>query len=67
MVGKPGRSEVTQQLISDFVWKLFYRVKPSSLKCVIQQIERRKPHKTLRSAERAPTLSARTVISQSVN
>jgi hypothetical protein len=58
MVGKRVRSEATQQLLSDLVWKLHNRVKPSSLTYVIQQIEIRKAHKTLRSAERAPTLSA---------
>jgi hypothetical protein len=58
MVGKLVRSEVTQQLLSDLVWKLHNRVKPSSLTYVIQQVESGKAHKTLRSAERAPTLSA---------
>jgi len=29
MVGKPVRSEVAQQLLSDLVWKLHNRVKPS--------------------------------------
>jgi hypothetical protein len=58
MVGKLVRSEVAQQLLSDLVWNLHNRVKPSSLTYVIQQVESRKVHKTLRSAERAPTLSA---------
>ena len=58
MIGKLVRSEITQQLLCDFVWKLHNRVKPSSLTSVFQQIESRKAHKTLRSAERAPTLSA---------
>jgi hypothetical protein len=58
MVGKLVRSEVAQQLLSDLVWKLHNRVKPSSLTYVIQQIESWKAQKTLRSAERAPTLSA---------
>jgi hypothetical protein len=50
--------EIAQQLLSDHVWKLHNRVKPSSLKSVFQQIESWKFHKTLRSAKRAPTLSA---------
>jgi hypothetical protein len=58
MVGKLVRSEVAQQLLSDLVWKLHNRVKSSSLTYVIQPIESRMAHKTLRSAERAPTLSA---------
>jgi hypothetical protein len=58
MVGKLVRSEVTQQLLSDLVWKLHNRVKSSSLTSAFQQIESRKVHKNLRSAERAPTLSA---------
>ena len=58
MVGKLVRSEVAQQLLSDLVWKLYNAVKPSSLTYVTQQIESRKAHMTLRSAERAPTLSA---------
>jgi hypothetical protein len=58
MVGKQVRSEVAQQLLSDFVWKLHNRVKPSSMTYVIQRVESRKGNKTLRSAERAPTLSA---------
>jgi hypothetical protein len=58
MVGKLVSSEVAQQLLSDLVWKL-YRIKPSSLTYVIQQVESRKAHMTLRSTERAPTLSAR--------
>ena len=58
MVGKLVRYEATQQLLSDLVWKLHNRVKPSSLTYVIQQVESRKAHKTLRSAERMPTLSA---------
>ncbi len=61
MVGKLVRSEVTQQLLSNLVWKLHNRVKTSSLTSVFQQVESRKAHKTLRSAERAPTLSARSV------
>jgi hypothetical protein len=55
MVGKLVRSEVTQQPLSDLVWKLHNRVKPSSLTYVIQQVESWKARKTLRSAERAPT------------
>ena len=55
MVGKLVRSEVAQHLLSDLVWKLHNRVKPSSLTYVIQQIANRKAHRTLRSAERAPT------------
>ena len=58
MVGKLVRSEVAQQLLSDLVSKLHNRVKSSSLTYVIQQVESRKGNKTLRSAERAPTLSA---------
>jgi len=58
MIGKLVRSEITQQLLCDFVWKLHSRVQPSSLTSVFQQVESRKAHKTLRSAERAPTLSA---------
>jgi len=50
--------EIAKQLLSDHEWKLHNRVKPSSLKSVFQQIESRKFHTTLRSAERAPTLSA---------
>lgn len=57
MIGKLVRSEIARQLLSDFVWKLHNRVKPSSLTYIIQQIESRMAHKTLRSAERAPTLS----------
>jgi hypothetical protein len=49
--------EIAQQLQS-VVWKRYNRVNPGSLKSVVQQIESRKAHKTLRSAERAPTLSA---------
>jgi hypothetical protein len=59
MVGKLVRSEVAKQLLSDLVRKLHNKVKPSFLTYAIQQIESRKAHKTLRSAERAPTLSAR--------
>jgi hypothetical protein len=58
MVGELVRSEVAQRLLSDLVWKLHNRVKPISLIYVIQQIESRNAHKTLRSAEREPTLSA---------
>jgi hypothetical protein len=58
MVGKLVRSEIAQQLLSDLVWKLHNRVKPSSLIYVIQLVESRKAHQILRSAERAPTLSA---------
>ena len=58
MIDKRLRSEIDQQLLSDLVWKLYNRVKPGSLKFVFQQIESRKVYKTLRSAERAPTLSA---------
>jgi hypothetical protein len=58
MVGKLVKSEVAQQLLSNLVWTLHNRVKPSSLTYVIQRIESRKGHKTLRSAERIPTLSA---------
>jgi len=58
MVGELVRSEIAQQLLSDLVWKLYNRIRPSSLTSVFQQIESRKAHKTLRSAERAPTLSA---------
>ena len=58
MIDKGLRSEVAQQLLSDLMWKLHIRVKPGSLTSVFQQIESRKAHKTLRSAERAPTLSA---------
>ncbi len=58
MVGKLVRSEIAQQLLSDLVWKLHHRVKPSSLTSVFQQIESRKAHLTLRSAEWIPTLSA---------
>ena len=58
MDGKLVRSEVAQQLLSKLVWKLHNRVKPSSLTYVILQIESRKAFKTLRSAERIPTLSA---------
>jgi hypothetical protein len=50
--------EIAQQLLSDLVWKLHHRVQLRSLTSVVQQIESRKAHKTLRSAERAPTLSA---------
>jgi cell division FtsZ-interacting protein ZapD len=46
--------EIDQQLLSDLMWKLYHRVKPSSLTSVIQQIESRKGNKTLRSAERVP-------------
>jgi len=59
MIGKLVRSEITQQLLRDFVWKLHNMVKPRSLTYVIQQVESQKAHKTLRSAERAPTFSAR--------
>jgi len=59
MVGKLVRSEVAQQLLCDLVWKMHNRVKTSSLTYVIQPIESRKARKTLRSAERAPTLSAK--------
>ena len=58
MVGKLVSSEVAQQLLSDLMWKQNNRVKPSSLTSVFQQIESRKAYLTLRSAERAPTLSA---------
>ncbi len=58
MVGELVRSEIAQQLLSDLVWKLYNRIRPSSLTSVFQQIESRKAHKTLRSAEWAPTLSA---------
>jgi hypothetical protein len=58
MLGKLVRSEITQQFLCDFVWSLHNRVKPSSLTYVIQQVESRKAYQTLRSAERAPTLSA---------
>jgi hypothetical protein len=54
MVGKLVRNEVAQQPLSDLVWKLHNGVKPSSLTSVFQQIESRKAHNTLRSAERAP-------------
>jgi len=47
------KSEVAQQLLSDHVWKLHNRAKPSFLTYVIQQVESQKAHKTLRSAERA--------------
>jgi len=50
--------EIAQQLLSDLVWKLYNRVRPSSLTSVFKQIESRKAHKTIRSAEREPTLSA---------
>ena len=46
--------EIAQQILSDLVWKLHHRVQPGSLTSVVQQIESRKAHKTLRSAERAP-------------
>ena len=59
MVGKLVRSEVAQQLLSDLLWKLHHNLKPSSLTFVVQQIESWKAYQTLRSAERAPTLSAR--------
>jgi len=58
MIGKLVRSEITQQLLCDLVWKLHHRVQPGSLASVFQQIESCKAHKTLRSAEKAPTLSA---------
>jgi hypothetical protein len=58
MIGKLVRSMITQKLLCDHVWKLPHRVQPSSLTSVFQPIESRKAHKTLRSAERAPTLSA---------
>jgi hypothetical protein len=58
MVGKPVRSEIVQQLLSDLLWKLDNRVKPSSLTYVIYLVESRIAHQTLRSAERGPTLSA---------
>jgi hypothetical protein len=58
MIGKLVRSEIDQQLLSDPVRKLYHRVIPRSFTSVFHQIESRKPHKTLRSAERAPTLSA---------
>jgi hypothetical protein len=58
MVGKLVRSEIAQQLLSDLVWKLYNRIRPSSLTSVFQQIESQKGNKTLRSAERVPTLSA---------
>jgi len=58
MIGKLVRGEITQQLLCDHVWKLPHRVQPSFLTSVFQQIESRKGNKTLRSAERAPTLSA---------
>ena len=50
--------EIARQLLSDLVWKLHNGEKPSSLKSVFHQIESWKAHKTLHSAERAPTLSA---------
>jgi hypothetical protein len=49
--------EIDQQLLSDLMWKLHDSVKSSSLKSVFHQIESRKAHKTLCSAEKAPTLS----------
>jgi hypothetical protein len=58
MIGKLVSSEIDQQLLSNLVWKLHHRVQPSSFTSVFQQIESRKAHQTLRSAERAPTLSA---------
>jgi hypothetical protein len=58
MVGKQVRSEATQQLLSDLVWKLHNRVIPRSFTSVFHQSDSRKDYKTLRSAERAPTLSA---------
>ncbi len=61
MVGKLVRIEVAQQLQSDLVWKLHDKVQLSILTSFFQQIGNRKAHKTLRSAERAPTLSARCV------
>ncbi len=63
MVGKLVRSEVSQQLLSDLVWKLYHSVKFSSLTSGFQQIESRKARKTLRSAERAPTLFAEVQLS----
>jgi hypothetical protein len=50
--------KIAQQLLSDLVWKLHNKVKTSSLTLGVQKVESRKAHKTLRSAERAPTLSA---------
>jgi len=58
MIGKLARNEIIQQYLCDLAWKLHNRVKPSSLTYVIQQVASRKAHKTLRSVERAPTLSA---------
>jgi len=58
MIGKLVRSGISKQLLSDLVWELHHRVKPGSLTSVFQQIESWKGNKTLRSAERAPTLSA---------
>ena len=58
MLGKLVRSEIDQQLLRDLMWKLHDSVKSSSLTSVFQQIESRKAHKTLRSAEWIPTLSA---------
>ncbi len=59
MVGRLVRSESTQQILSNLVWKLYNRIRPSTLTSVFQQIERWKGNKTLRSAERVPTLSTR--------
>jgi hypothetical protein len=61
MVSKLEGSEIAYQLLSDLMWKLHNRVRPSSLTSVFQQIESRKANKTLRSSERAPTLSAKCV------
>ncbi|PWB50455.1 MAG: hypothetical protein C3F13_16010 [Anaerolineales bacterium] len=58
MIDKLVRSEISKQFLRDLVWKLYHRVKPSSLTTVFQQIESRKAQLTLRSAERIPTLSA---------
>jgi hypothetical protein len=52
--------EIDQQLLSDLMWKLHDSVKSSSLTSVFHQIESWKAQKTLRSAEKAPTLSAGT-------
>jgi len=58
MIGKLVRSEITQQILYDLAWKLHNRINSRSLTSVFQQIESWKAHKTLRSAERIPTLSA---------
>jgi hypothetical protein len=52
------RSVIAQQLLIDLVTKRDVRLNLGTLTSVVHQIESRKAHLTLRSAERAPTLSA---------